>query len=344
MCGRLGRGAVANGSPGSEFIDGEMKYIRDFKDKDWVNSYSLLRARKVVEENGKSPYLHLTLGDRTGEIEARGSLDSADIEGGVRAGDIVSYEGVVEVSNGDRRLLVRQVSRAKPEARGRDFDIRDLIRVTASNIDQMWDRLRSLIRRHTKRPCVLQLLSNILDVHRDKVRSYPAATEVHHNCWGGFLEHVLSVFEGAIFFANRYPGLDKDLLVAGAVLHDIGKLEELGNPENPSYTTRGTLIGHVVLGRDLLREEAAQIEGFPSTLLMLLEHLVLSHQGLYEWGSPKRPKIPEALIIHYVDDLDSKMNRFSRLLMEDRGQSDFTPFDRYLNRVVFKGSYESSEH
>ncbi len=108
---------------------------------------------------------------------------------------------------------------------------------------------------------------------------------------------------------------DKDLVSCqGAVLHDIGKLEELGNPEDPSYTPRGTLIGHVVLGRDLLREEAAQIDDFPSTLLMLLEHLILSHQGLYEWGSPKCPKIPEALIIHYLDDLDSKMNRFSRLL------------------------------
>ena len=237
----------------------------------------------------------------------------------------------------------RGKQKVRQAARGKDFDIRDLIRVTDRSIDQMWGRLRNLIRTHTRRPCVLQLLSNILDVHRDKVKSYPAATEVHHNYWGGFLEHVLSVLEGALFFARRYPGLDKDLLVAGAVLHDIGKLEELGNPENPSYTTRGTLIGHVVLGRDLLREEASQIDDFPSTLLMLLEHLILSHQGLYEWGSPKRPKIPEALIIHYVDDLDSKMNRFSRLLLENTGQADFTPCDRYLDRVVFTGSYESSE-
>ncbi len=318
-----------------------MKYIRDFRDKDRVSSHSLLRARKVVEENGKAAHLQLTLGDRTGDIEARLPLDEVDIADGVRAGDIVSYEGVVEVANGDRRLLVRQVSRAKPEAKGKDFDLRDLIRVTDRDIDQMWGRLRSLIRTHTRRPCVLQLLSNILDVHRDKVKSYPAGTEVHHNYWGGFLEHVLSVLESALFFARRYPGLDKDLLVAGAVLHDIGKLEELGNPENPSYTTRGTLIGHVVLGRDVLRETAAQIDDFPPTLLMLLEHLILSHQGLYEWGSPKRPKIPEALIIHYVDDLDSKMNRFSRLLMEDSGNADFTPFDRYLDRVVFKGSYEA---
>ena len=320
-----------------------MKYIRDFRNKDRISSYSLLRAQKVVEKEGKEPYLHLTLRDRTGDIEARVSLHSSDSEGGIVAGDIVSYEGVVEVSNGETRLLVKQVSKAKPEARGKDFDIRDLLKVTDQNIDQMWSRLRSLIRTHTRRPCVLQLLTNILDVHRDKVKSYPAATEVHHNYWGGFLEHVLSVLEGALFFAKRYPELDKDLLIAGAVLHDIGKLEELGNPANPSYTTRGTLIGHVVLGRDLLREEASQIDDFPSTLLMLLEHLILSHEGLYEWGSPKRPKIPEALIIHYVDDLDSKMNRFSRLLMEAKGPSDFTPFDRYLNRVVFKGFYETSE-
>ena len=284
------RAAVANGSFGSEFIYGEMKYIQDFGNKDWISSYSLLRAQKVVEEEGKEPYLHLTLRDRTGDIEARVSLESSDIEGGVVAGDIVSYEGVVEVANGERRLLVKRISKAKPEARGKDFDIRDLLKVTDQNIDQMWGRLRSLIRPHTRRPCVLQLLTNILDVHRDKVKSYPAATEVHHNYWGGFLEHVLSVLEGALFFARRYPGLDKDLLVAGAVLHDIGKLEELGNPENPSYTTRGTLIGHVVLGRDLLREAAAQIDDFPSTLLMLLEHLILSHQGLTNGALPSVPR------------------------------------------------------
>ena len=317
-----------------------MKYIRDFRDKDRVSSYSFLRAKQLVNKTGEEPYLQLILGDRTGDIEGRLAPSIVSCNSGFQAGDIVSYEGIVETSKGKKRIVVKRVARAGSEATGKDFDIRDLVAATDQDIDEMWGRLCRHIREQTRRPCVLQLLNNILNVHCEKVKSFPAGTEVHHNYWGGFLEHVLSVVEGALFFAKKYPGLDKDLLVAGAVLHDIGKLEELADPGNPSYTTRGTLIGHVVLGRDLLREEAAKIEGFPSTLLMLLEHLILSHQGLYEWGSPKRPKIPEALIIHYVDDLDSKMNRLTRLLMEDTGHSEFTPFDRYLGRVLFKGSYE----
>ena len=126
---------------------------------------------------------------------------------------------------------------------------------------------------------------------------------------------MISVLESVLFFSRNYPDLDKDLLIAGAVLHDIGKLEELINPENPAYTTRGRLIGHVVMGAVLVREEAAQITDFPTILLTQIEHLILSHQGQLEWGSPKKPQTMEALILHYADDLDAILNRFLQILM-----------------------------
>jgi 3'-5' exoribonuclease len=149
---------------------------------------------------------------------------------------------------------------------------------------------------------------------------------------------VIAVLESVLFFSRKYPDLDKDLLIAGAVLHDIGKLEELGSPENPAYTTRGRLIGHVVMGAVLVRAEASQITDFPTTLLTQIEHLILSHQGQLEWGSPKKPQTMEALILHYVDDLDAKLNRFHQIVRDDPGDSDFTSFDRYLGRTVFKGN------
>jgi 3'-5' exoribonuclease len=183
----------------------------------------------------------------------------------------------------------------------------------------------------------LQLVTEVLNENRDRILTFPAATEVHHNYWGGYLEHVLSVLKSALHYADRFPSLDRDLLVAGAILHDIGKLAERRAPQNPAYTAEGILIGHVVLGRDMVREAAKRIPDFPASLLVLLEHIVISHQGQPEWGSPKRPKIAEALVLHYIDDLDAKLNRFFRLLRDDQNDSDFTSYDRILERVLFKG-------
>ena len=320
-----------------------MKFIRDLKEGEPFTSYSQVRSKRIrVKRNGGN-YLALLLADRTGSIEAKIWDDADDCQRLVQEGDFVKYKGVVQLYNGSRQVIVERIRKISREKHPDAPEERDLVPCTEHDIDQMWLRLNTLVVENTTRPCIRQLLENILKAHHEKIRSYPAAKEIHHNYWGGFLEHVLSVLEGALFFAKRYPGLDQDLLVAGATLHDIGKLEELRRPENPSYTTRGTLIGHVVLSRDLLRAEAASIPDFPDTLLMLLEHLILSHQGQPEWGSPRLPQIPEALLLHYLDDLDAKMNRCYKVLKEDGGDSDFTQFDRYLGRTIFRGQYDETD-
>lgn len=321
-----------------------MEFIRDLKEGDSFTSYSQVRSKQIRVKRKGGSYLALLLGDRTGSIEAKIWDDVDNCQHLVQEGDFVKYKGVVQLYNGSRQVIVERIRKINREKHTDAPDERDLVPCTEHDIDQMWLRLNTLVVENTTRPCIRQLLKNILKAHHEKIRSYPAAKEIHHNYWGGFLEHVLSVVESAVFFAKRYPGLDQDLLVAGATLHDIGKLEELRRPENPSYTTRGTLIGHVVLGRDLVRAEAASIPDFPDTLLVLLEHLILSHQGQPEWGSPRIPQIPEALVLHYLDDLDAKMNRWYKVLKEDRGDSDFTQFDRYLGRVIFRGQYDETEH
>lgn len=320
-----------------------MKLIRELKEGESVTSYSQLRSKQIRSKRNGENYLALVLGDRTGIVEAKIWNDVDDCRQLIQEGDFVKYRGAVELYNGNRQLIVDRIRRVSPEELAETLDERDLVPCTEYDIDEMWLRLNTLVLENASRPCITQLLNNILETHEQKIKSYPAAKEIHHNYWGGFLEHILCVLEGALFFSGRYPGLDKDLLMAGAILHDIGKLEELSNPENPSYTTRGNLIGHVVLGRDLLRAQAALIPDFPDTLLTLLEHLIVSHQGQPEWGSPKRPQVPEALILHYIDDLDAKMNRFYKVLKEDPGDSDFTQFDRYLGRMIFKGPYDD-EH
>ena len=328
---------------GSGCILSQMESIRDLKEGHAVTSHAQLRSKQIRVKRNREIYLALLLGDRTGTIEAKIWDDVDDCQHQVQEGDFVKYRGTIELYNGSRQIIVERIRKINLEEDVDALDKRDLIPCTEHDVDQMWLRLNTLVVENTRRPCIRQLLTNILKKHQEKIRSYPAAKEIHHNYWGGFLEHVSSVLESALFFAKRYPSLDQDLLVAGAILHDIGKLEELQSPENPSYTTRGTLIGHVVLGHDLARREAASIPDFPDTLLMLLEHLILSHQGQPEWGSPRRPQIPEALVLHYLDDLDAKMNRFYKVLKEDPGNSDFTQFDRYLGRVIFRGKYDETE-
>ena len=320
-----------------------MRFILELKEGDSVTSYSQVRSKQIKSKRNGEKYLALVLGDRTGILEAKIWNDIDNCRHLIQEGDFIKYRGTIELYNENRQLIVEKIRRVTPEERAEAFQESDLIPCTQYDIDEMWLRLNTLVLENVSRSCITQLLGNILETYQGKIQTYPAAKEIHHNYWGGFLEHILSVLEGALFFATRYPGLDKDLLMAGAILHDIGKLEELGSPEHPSYTTRGTLIGHVVLGRDMLRAQAALIPDFPDTLLMLLEHLILSHQGQPEWGSPKRPQIPEALILHYIDDLDAKMNRFHKVLKEDPGDSDFTQFDRYLGRMLFKGNYDEAE-
>ncbi|MDA2929566.1 3'-5' exoribonuclease YhaM family protein [Acidobacteria bacterium AH-259-O06] len=319
-----------------------MRFIKDLQEGEFVISYSQVRSKEIRLKRNGDPYLRLVFSDSTGRIEGKMWENIEGCQKEIHEGDFVKYQGAVQIYNGSKELIVQQIRRTISQDCGNGFNLRDLIACTEHDIEEMWRRLRSLVLEHTTRPCILQLLNNVLDGNEEQIKSYPAGVEIHHNYWGGFLEHGLSVLESALFFADKYPDLDKDLLIAGAILHDIGKLEELSRPYSPSYTARGQLIGHVVLGCNLLRSEAARIPEFPANLLLLLEHLILSHQGQLEWGSPKRPKIPEALILHYIDDLDAKMNRFSLVLKEDREDSDFTQFDRYLGRAIFKGDYENS--
>jgi 3'-5' exoribonuclease len=319
-----------------------MRYIRELTENESVVSYSRVRSVQTRFKKNGEPYLQLVLADRSGSIEAKLWEKADEWRREFDDKDFVKYKGTVQSYNGSRQLILEKIRRIGPDDRNNGFDEREMIPSTRHDIDAMWEGLCGLIQEHVRRTPVVSMLNQVLESYKQQVKSYPAGTEIHHNYWGGFLEHVLSVAESCLYFADKYPTLDRDLLVAGAVLHDIGKMEELSTPESPAYTTRGILIGHIVLGRDVLLREAGKIEGFPEEFLLLLEHMILSHQGQLEWGSPKRPKIPEALILHYVDDLDAKLNRVFRVLEEDQGDSRFTSYDRYLGRVFFKSDTENA--
>lgn len=319
-----------------------MLLIKDLRENDEASSYSVVQKKQSRSKRNGEPYLRLVLGDKSGKVEARIWNNVDEVEGQFEEGDFVRYTGRVELYNGSKQVILNKVEKVEKDLISKEMDLGEFFPASRFNLDEMWKDVQKIVQSETKRPEVRQLLRKILRTYEEEIKSFPAGVEIHHDYRGGYLEHIHSILQNCIFFANRYPSLDRDLLICGALLHDIGKIRELSGPSNPSYTTVGRLIGHIVLGRDILLEEARDIPGFPPQLLMLLEHMILSHQGQLEWGSPKRPKIPEALVLHYLDDLDAKLNRFFSILEEGSGDGDFTSYDRHLGRPLFNGDYDAA--
>ncbi|MGH7127638.1 MAG: HD domain-containing protein, partial [Planctomycetaceae bacterium] len=201
-----------------------------------------------------------------------------------------------------------------------------------------------------------RLVVELLEEHREQLCRIPAAARNHHAFSGGYLEHVLSVTKTAVYLAEKYaahyprmnPPLSKPLVVAGAILHDIGKLLELdARPQGTDYTPRGRLIGHILLGRDLVRDKAAEIPDFDPEWLLRLEHIIVSHQNLPEWGSPIPPHTPEALLVHNADDIDAKFHMMAFALDEETADDDepeFTSRSNALKRSIFRGLRESGRN
>jgi 3'-5' exoribonuclease len=203
-------------------------------------------------------------------------------------------------------------------------------------VEQMWSELQSRVAR-VGNAWVRQLLGTILDRHGDRLRVWPAALIVHHAYRGGLLEHVLKLAEVGDAMAAAY-GVDADVIFAGAVLHDLGKIDELRYDEATSYTTRGNLIGHITMGVMLVRDAARTIEGFPEDILTRIEHLILSHHGARELGSPVDPMTEEAFILSSIDDLDATLHQFRRHVQNDPGEGEFTAYHPRLRRVLLKPS------
>jgi 3'-5' exoribonuclease len=203
-------------------------------------------------------------------------------------------------------------------------------------VEEMWSELQSRVAR-VGNVWVRQLLERMLDRHGDRLRIWPAALMVHHAYRGGLLEHVLKLAETGSALATAY-GADADLILAGAVLHDVGKIEELRYDEATSYTTRGNLIGHITMGVILVRDAARTIDGFPDDLLTGIEHLIVSHHGARELGSPVEPMTVEAFILSSIDDLDATLHQFRRHLEIETGEGEFTAYHPRLRRVLLKPS------
>lgn len=294
----------------------------------------LVHAKEVRQKKSGEPYLSLVLGDRTGEIDAKMWENVAEVADTFDRDDYVRVKGLIQIYNNRPQFTIHKMQRVDPAG----VDPADFFPASRRDPQEMFAELRQLLS-EVRNPDLRALLDRFLEDEEiaARLRKAPAAKFIHHAYLGGLLEHVLSLVNLCRLAATHYPWLDGDLLVAGAVLHDIGKIYELNYERAFSYTTEGQLLGHIVMALRMLDEKLASLPDFPPRLRTLLEHMVLSHHGQLEFGSPKVPLFPEALALHYLDDLDSKLECMRALIANDRQvEGHWTGYSTSLERVVLK--------
>jgi 3'-5' exoribonuclease len=300
-------------------------------------SFFLCARKELRTGRDGADFLSIVLQDVSGQIGAKVFEDVSVLDQEFEAGEFVKVQGR---GNRHRERLelvlekIRRVNTAQDRLDG--FREEDCILSAPRPVEEMWHELQGRVGR-VANPWVRQLLTGLLDRHGDRLRTWPAAVTVHHAYRGGLLEHVLKLAEVGELLAGAY-GADADLLLAAAVLHDIGKLEELRYDGATAYTRRGNLIGHITLGVLMVRDAAGQIDGFPEDLQTRIEHLIVSHHGAREHGSPVEPMSVEAFIFSAMDDLDATLNQVRRHAQDDRGAGDFTAYHPRLGRVLLKPS------
>jgi 3'-5' exoribonuclease len=305
-----------------------------------ITSIFIVRDKEIRQQkNNNQDYLRLTLGDRSGSVAALSFQDTDKNWHTFNQGDYVLVRGVVKEYAGRPQIKLTRVQ-VLPED---GVDSRDFLPSADRDADEMYEELFGWVRSIAD-PHIKHLLEAIFGDEEiaGRFRMAPAAKGMHHAYIGGLLSHTLSVIGLCHRVAGHYgpPAVNHDLLLAGAMLHDLGKAWELDWQRGFDYTDSGRLLGHIVEESFLVNRYIERIEGFPEELRMQLLHIVLSHHGTYEFGSPRRPKTVEALILHYVDDLDSKCQAMQDLISAEAGlKGNWTSFNRNLGRYLYKKRY-----
>ena len=293
-----------------------------------------LCVRKERRNGAKGPFLAVVLQDVSGEIGAKifTDVDAADQQ--FEVGEFVAVQGRGNLFHERFELILDKIRRVIPSDAALGFREEDCVRASPRQVDAMWDELQARIQ-SVGRPELRDLLGRIVTAREAKLRIWPAAVKVHHDYRSGLLEHVLKIMDIAVPIAEAY-GARRDLLIAGAILHDIGKLDELSYALATEYTVEGNLVGHMAIGVGMLNATAAEIADFPRDLLLELTHLILSHHGSKELGSPVEPMTIEAFILAACDDLDAKIHQIRRHIADDATEGPFTSYHTRLRRVLLK--------
>jgi 3'-5' exoribonuclease len=319
-------------------------FVSDLKPDQSITSFFLVCEKEIrATREGKS-YLRLELGDRTGPIEAR-MWEGFERDAATFANeDFVKVQARVESYRNKLQLSIDKIRRAGDD----EVDPADFFPHTTEDIDDLHSRLLGFMA-GVKNTWLQQLLESVvLDAElAPQLRRAPAAKKIHHAFIGGLLEHVVSLCGLCVAVGGHYPEADLDLLLSGAILHDLGKVAELRYERAVGYTDEGQLLGHILIEYEWVSKKIDTIAGFPDTLKTLIQHMIISHHGQYAFGSPKLPMFREALMLHYLDDLDSKMATVRAALASDNGEGNWTAWNaalerRFLRVDLFLGEAEAA--
>jgi len=301
--------------------------------------YLLADKQLRVNRNGDQ-YLLAQLRDRTGQISGLFWNVRDNEMARISTGDYVRVRGKVQVFQGNLQIILTGIEPVSKD----QVDPVQFIPATTQDARRLLDRLTEILLSITD-PYLRRLMEEFLsdETVMAGLKRAPAGIKLHHAYHGGLLEHIVNVLETAVRVVDLYPQVDRSLLLAGIFLHDLGKIRELSFDESFAYTDEGQLIGHLVIGIEMLNEKTPAVEeamgaAFPLETLLRLKHLIVSHHGSYEFGSPKLPMTPEAIALHHLDNLDAKVNEFASLIAGDpNAQSNWTPYSTSMQRKLFKG-------
>ena len=318
----------------------QRRYVEQLRDGDDLEDVYLVADKQVrVNRNGNS-YLSIELRDRTGGINSRLWNAGDQTAREFNIGDFLYASGKVQLFQGSLQVILSTIERVEAQK----VELGDFLPHTEHSIPKLMEKLKGYLLRLANPH--LRALAEVYLMDEDFVRQFttcPAGVKLHHAYVGGLLEHVVSMMDAADKLVPLYPGVDRDLLLMGVFIHDSGKIRELTYNRAFGYSDEGQLIGHLNIGVELLEAMAAKVpdltgEPMPREAMLRLKHMVLSHHGTLEWGSPKVPMTPEAMLLHVIDLMDTRMHQLAREVREDRNNpTAWTPYNHNLGRRFYKG-------
>jgi len=297
-----------------------------------ITSFFVVASKQVKSKKNGDLYLSAILADRSGQLQANMWDNVADALDAFEQDDFVKVKGVVHKYNGRWQLTMHKVRRLEEQ----EIEYSDYIAKTTKDIEQLWRTLGEFVESF-QNPWLKSLVKEFMadEAIATAYKNAPAAKTLHHAFVGGLLDHVVSLFTLCDLAIRNYSQVDRDLVLTGAFVHDIGKVHELAYQRSIAYTTKGQLLGHMIIELEMLHQKIARVPGFPDELKILIQHMIISHHGQYEFGSPKLPMFPEALMLHYLDDLDSKMESMrAQFEREAELDSPWTSYNPSLGRPL----------
>jgi 3'-5' exoribonuclease len=309
-------------------------FIKELKPNEIATAVLLVHSKEIRQKRSGEPYLSLLLGDRSGEIDAKMWDNVAEVMDSFDRDDFVKVRGLLQIYNNRPQFTVHKLRYVEDQ----EVEFGDFFPASSRDSEEMFAELRATVASLTN-PHIRALLDAFLDDPEiaSRFRVAPAAKTVHHAYRSGLLEHVLSLCSLSRLAASHYGSIDLNLLIAGAVLHDVGKIYELTYDRGFGYSAEGQLMGHIAIGARMFYEKLRAFPDFPVELRNVLEHIILSHHGHLEFGSPKVPIFPEALLFHYLDDMDSKMECMRALIeKEPLAPGNFTGYSSPLERIALR--------